>query len=68
MHQSVSELRDQRLGHLPVDVVTISTNLVEHQVIIELQDFEIVLGEESAPGTDVLSHIGELGQVISGVE
>ena len=45
--------------------MAIASNLIEHQVIIELQDLEIVLGEESTPGTDILSHIGQLGQVIS---
>ena len=48
--------------------MTVSSNLIKHQVIIELQDLEIVLGEESTPWTDILSHIGVLGQVISGVE
>ena len=45
--------------------MTISSDLIEHQVIIEVQHLEVVLGEESTPGTDVFSDVGKLCQVIS---
>ena len=62
--ESFLQLSYQRLCHLPINVVAVSTNLVKYQIIHKLHYFEVFLGKYSTPWTYMFCDIRELCQII----
>ena len=59
--ESKLQFLHKRFCHHPVDVIPIAVLVVEGQVIRKLEDLEILLGKDRAPGAYVGHHIREFG-------